>query len=136
MFIANYPVRFSDIDAAGIVYYPRFFYFCHQAFEDFFNEKSSFSYASMINEKKFGFPVVNIKSNFIKPLAFGDHINVRVKINKIGTSSLSCSYEIFLKDPTSIHFKAEITTVCVDLISHKSMPIPDDIKNFLQEYLG
>ena len=136
MFTARYPVRFSDIDAAGIVYYPRFFYFCHQAFEDFFNEKSSFSYAAMINEKKFGFPVVNIESNFIKPLAFGDHINVRVKIKKIGNSSLSCSYEIFLNDPTNIHFKAEITTVCVDLISRKSMPIPDDIKNFLQEYLS
>jgi len=60
MFIANYPVRFSDIDAAGIVYYPRFFYFCHQAFEDFFNTKFSFTYASLINEKKIGFPVVNI----------------------------------------------------------------------------
>ena len=30
------PVRFSDIDRAGIVYYPRFFDYWHRAFEDFF----------------------------------------------------------------------------------------------------
>ena len=31
-------VRFSDVDNAGIVYYPRFFHYCHVAREEFFTE--------------------------------------------------------------------------------------------------
>ena len=30
------PVRFADVDHAGIVYYPRFFHYFHMAFEELF----------------------------------------------------------------------------------------------------
>jgi len=43
---------------------------------------------------------------------------------------------MFLSDSKNTHFKADITTVCVDLRSRTSMPIPDYIKTFLQEYLN
>ena len=33
-FVHRLPVRFADIDHAGIVYYPRFFHFFHVAFEE------------------------------------------------------------------------------------------------------
>lgn len=134
MFIAHYPVRFSDIDAASIVYYPRFFYYCHQAFEDFFNEKFTLSYANLILQRKLGFPAVNINCDYKKPLAFGDIAKVSIKVKNIGNSSLTCAYEIGVENSNELHFTAQITTVCVEMNSKKSFSIPSDIRDFLQKY--
>ena len=36
MFELTFPVRFDDVDAAGLVYYPRLLDYCHVGLEDFF----------------------------------------------------------------------------------------------------
>ena len=38
-FSHTFPVRFADVDHAGIVYYPRFFHYFHAAFEEFFRRR-------------------------------------------------------------------------------------------------
>lgn len=134
MFTAHYPVRFSDIDAAGIVYYPRFFYYCHQTFEDLFNQNFAISYAALIKQRGLGFPAVNINCDYKKPLTFGDMIKVSLNVKKIGNASLTCAYDISLKDSIDLNFAAEITTVCVAIENKKSVTIPQDIRDFLQKY--
>ena len=50
-FRTQVPVRFGDVDHAGIVYYPRFFIYFHEAFEDFFNE-NGFPYHVQLTERR------------------------------------------------------------------------------------
>ena len=38
-FVFSTPVRFADVDHAGIVYYPRFFHYFHLAFEELFRSR-------------------------------------------------------------------------------------------------
>ena len=71
---SEFVIRFGEIDQAGIVYYPRFFNYYHQTFEDWFEYELGVSYAKVLKEERMGFPIVKIHSEFFKPLHFGDKI--------------------------------------------------------------
>lgn len=135
MYLAKYEVRFSDVDAARILYYPRFFYFCHQAFEDFFNEKSPWRYSFLISEKNIGFPTVHVNADYKKPILFGEVAQVFLAIKKIGNSSLACTYKIYTSSKEDVCFSAEVITACTDLLQKRSIPIPTDIREFLEKSL-
>ena len=53
-FRTQVPVRFGDVDHAGIVYYPKFFIYFHEAFEDFFDE-NGVAYHALLNQRHVGF---------------------------------------------------------------------------------
>ena len=129
--IIERPVRFSDIDAAGWLYYPRFFEYCHNAFEDWFNLKAPASYPEMIDEQHFGFPAVKATGEYFAPLTHGEIAQISIKILHVGNSSLRTGYEITRKSDQRVSFRSEVTTVCVDLKQGKSMPIPDNFRAFL-----
>lgn len=124
-------IRFADIDAAGWLYYPRFFEFCHNAFEDWINSKSPLNYTQMIDEQGFGFPAVAAQGEYLAPLKHGDTAIIELKVLHVGKSSLKTGFEFTRKHDNKPSFKGEITTVCVDLKQGKSMPIPDVMREFL-----
>ena len=66
-----HPVRFADVDAAGIVYYPRLLDYCHLTFEDFFEGAGERSYSSWIREARIGFPTVHLEVDFRRPVEYG-----------------------------------------------------------------
>jgi 4-hydroxybenzoyl-CoA thioesterase len=43
-FSAEFSVRFGEIDQARVVYYPRFFHYFHQTFEEWFARALGVSY--------------------------------------------------------------------------------------------
>jgi 4-hydroxybenzoyl-CoA thioesterase len=128
-FVTDRYVRFADVDAAGWLYYPRFFEYCHNAFEDWVNTKGPVNYPQAIDVERWGFPAVKCVGEYLSPLKHGDTARISLKPIKVGRSSLVTAFEIHNGDMPS--FKGEITTVCVDLEKGKSMPIPEGMRNFL-----
>lgn len=128
-------IRFDDVDGAGIVYYPQFFHLCHKAFEDFFDDAASVSYPQLINELRRGFPTVAINSEFTASLRYGDIALVKLAIEKIGRSSATFRYEIRRKKDSKLCFSAQITKVFMDLDSHAVLPIPEDMRELLENIL-
>ena len=57
-------VGFGDCDPAGIVYFPRFFHFFHEAMETWFDEVLGLPYAEMIGGRGLGFPAVHTEADF------------------------------------------------------------------------
>jgi len=88
-------VRFGDIDQAGIVYYPRILHFCHVAMEDFFAEVLKLDYDAVLREKRFGLPAVHVEIDFLRPLHYGDRIEVAVEVEKIGRTSVHWRYTFY-----------------------------------------
>lgn len=123
-------IRFADIDAAGWLYYPRFFEFCHNAFEDWVNTQAPLNYTQMIEGQGFGFPAVKASGDYLAPLKHGDTAIITLRILKIGNSSLRTGFEFVRKHDQQLSFKGEIITVCVDLKAGKSTPIPDNMRAF------
>ena len=57
-------VKFGDCDPAGIVYYPKFFDWFHQAMESWFDNVLGAPYASVIWDRKIGFPAAHTQADF------------------------------------------------------------------------
>ena len=122
-------VRFGDVDAAGIAYFPSIFNMVHRVFEDLWEFHVGVPYADLISGQKLGFPLVNSNVDFKSPLRFGDIPRVVVTCEKLGRSSLTLRYCFFLGETLALD--ARMTTACIDMELLKSCPIPDAYRDAL-----
>ena len=120
-------VRFGDVDHAGIVYYPQFFIYFHEAFEDFFDE-NGFAYHVMLNQRHVGFPTVHIETDYKLPLRYGDALNVELTVPRIGTRSATFRYVGYRHRDGQHAATAEITCACVGMQTFRATPIPEDLR--------
>jgi len=133
--IARLPVRFQDVDGAGIVFYPRFFSYFHAAFEDFFGAETGTPYHVWIGERRTGWPTVHIDAEFQRPLEYGMLVEIALSFEKLGRSSFTCRYEARGHDGR-VACACAITVVTVNLDRMESIPIPDDLRPALERHLA
>ena len=127
------PVRFGQVDYAGIMFYPRFFENFHAAFEDLFGERLGVPYMSLLQERRIGFPTVSIDTRFQKPFRFGDPMRLVLDVTHIGRSSITFRYRGYHGDADEPSVEALGTVVVIDLDSFATLPIPDDVLAMLHE---
>ena len=85
-------VCFSDIDNAGIVYYPRFMHYFHLAIEEFFSKQLEVDFADVLHKRNVSFPTVHVESDFRRRLKYGDRIDMEVRILNLGRTSITWGY--------------------------------------------
>jgi 4-hydroxybenzoyl-CoA thioesterase len=140
-FTHTLPVRFGDVDHAGIVYYPRFFDYFHAAFEALFRERmGTRSYVDLLDQRRLGLPAVKSECDFRAPLRFGDFVRVELTVSRLGTRSIHFHYRLFrLADERppapGDEPAAEGRVVCVmtDLDRFASVDIPEDLRSLMLE---
>jgi 4-hydroxybenzoyl-CoA thioesterase len=114
-------VRFGDLDAAGIAYYPNLVNFLHEAFEDFFVGHVGRPYPEVFRQG-LGFPTVKVEMEFLSPVHYGDQVEIAVVVEKVGNSSVQIRYEGSVQGwPV---FKARNVQVVVDMRTFRPTPIP------------
>ncbi len=91
-FTTQIPVRFGDVDPAGIAYYPRLINFLHVALEEFFAACVDKPYASAIEEGLL-LPTAHLEIDFVAPVRFGDVLAVAVIVEHVGRTSVRIRYE-------------------------------------------
>jgi 4-hydroxybenzoyl-CoA thioesterase len=133
-FRTTIPVRFGDVDHAGIVYYPRFYIYFHEAFEDFFNQDND-AYVQMFDVDRIGFPTVHVETDFKAPLRYGDRLDLDLTIRRVGDRSTVVRFVGYRHRDGELCVTCEITAVCVDLNTFKSRPIPPAIRARLAAFL-
>ena len=126
-FRTQVPVRFGDVDHAGIVYYPKFFIYFHEAFEDFFDE-NGVAYHGLLNQRHVGCPTVHIETDYTQPLRYGDALDIELSVPTIGARSATFRYVGFRHRDGLEACRADITCACVDMKSFQAMSIPDDLR--------
>jgi YbgC/YbaW family acyl-CoA thioester hydrolase len=117
-------VNFGEVDPAHIVYYPIIFHYCHIAFERFFTEFVGIPYPKLLKDENLGFPTVNANSSFSHPIHYGDHLDVYLKVDRIGKSSVDFSY-VGKNLEGQEYFQAKITVVAVSMTNFIPVAIPD-----------
>lgn len=133
MFIAHNQVRMHDTDMAGILYFPRQFRFAHDALEDFV-EKLGYPFDQVFHKDKFVFVIVHAESDYYTPLKVGDKLEIHLSIEKVGATSFTVLYDIYKQDKTLVG-KAKTVHVTLDSINRTKIPIPEDFKKKISEYL-
>ncbi len=122
-------VRFGDCDPAGIVYFPTLYHYCHVAFEDTWRRGLRMPYAALVSDQRLGFPTVHVETDFRSPARYGDIVEMDVRVERIGESSVVFRFEGRVGD--RVVFQSTHTTVCVDLDSLASVPVPRSLREAL-----
>lgn len=128
------PVRFEEVDAAGILFFARFSTYCHEAMELFF-ESLPGGYAAMITQRKVGFPAVHVTSDFEAPIRYGDVARITGTVSKLGTTSAHFDFVVTRADDGTAVAKMSHVHVCTDLATMTKLPFPADIKAALAKHL-
>jgi 4-hydroxybenzoyl-CoA thioesterase/acyl-CoA thioester hydrolase len=128
-------VEFRETDMAGIVHFSNFFAYMEQA-EHAFLREIGLGVICEIDGQKVSWPRVNAECNYRNAIRFEEIIDVFVSVTRIGTKSMTYSFEFF-RDGTPVA-DGTITAVCC-LFEHgkrpESVPIPakfvDAVKPFV-----
>ena len=126
------PIRFGDIDEAGIVYYPRFFHYYHCAFEDFFAAAHGTPYSQWLAKRRVGFPTVHLESDFSAPLRYGDALEITVTVPRLGRRSVDFLFQAQVANEV-VGWSRE-TKACVDMDPWQSRDIPEDLRAVFERY--
>jgi len=135
-FRSKQKIRFGDIDRAGIVYYPRFLHYFHVALEEFFEESLGVEYPTVINHHRIGLPTVHLETDFQGPLRYGDRIEVEVRVQSVGNSSIRFGYQVFKRGEDTPRVTGHNITVCVDMETFEKKRIPDFLRERLAKCLN
>ena len=124
-FTFRLPVPYASIDFARIVYYPQFLHFCHLTMEAMFAEVVGVTYPDALQREKVGYPTVKSEAEFIAPVAYGNDLDMRLTVERIGTSSIVFLYEGARTSDGRPAFRVRNIQVAVDMDAWKSTPIPE-----------
>jgi 4-hydroxybenzoyl-CoA thioesterase len=126
------PVRFADVDHAGIVYYPRFFHYFHVAFEELWRARmGAHAYRDLLDKQRFGFPAVRAECDFRAPLRFGDTADIALSIARLGEKSIEFRYTVANGDISCA--EGRVTCAVVDLDKFRAIALPDPVRTLLAD---
>jgi 4-hydroxybenzoyl-CoA thioesterase len=134
-FQAPIKVCFSDIDNAGIVYYPRFMHYFHLAMEEFFEYELGMDYADVMHKYNVSLPTVHLESDFFQRLRFGDRIDIEVRVLNIGRTSITWGYRGYRAgDNGELVVEGHNITVCVSTNTFEKISVPNWLRESLVAY--
>lgn len=132
-FVLRRVVRFDEIDAAGIVYFARFFTYGHDAMEAMLASLDG-GYVRLVRDRKIGLPAVHVEADYASPLRFGDEVDVAVTVERVGRSSIALRFRITRVDDGRGVATLGHTVATTDLVAMKSIPVPDDVRAILARH--
>ena len=102
--------RFGACDPVGIVYFPRYFDWFHQAMEAWFDGALGHAYHTVLRHH--GLPAVHTEADYQRPIRFGESVTVELRVGELGRSSIRLDYRV-VGDGAGEDLRATGHTVCV-----------------------
>ena len=124
-------IEWGDCDAAGIVFYPRYF--------AMFDASTAYLLEKALGMKKIawtkkygivGIPIVDTGAKFIVPSRYGDVITIKTSISHIGRSSFDVAHRVFKGDTLAIEAQEKRVWTGRDPADPsriKAVAIPDEV---------
>ncbi len=134
-FVYRTPVRFNDVDHAGIVYYPLFFHYFHLAFEEMFRARmGARAYVELLDRDRVGFPVVASECEFLAPLRFGDDVEIELRVARIGGKSVTFQYTARRVEGGVDAARGKVVCAVTNLDSFQAVEIPPSLRALFSEF--
>jgi tol-pal system-associated acyl-CoA thioesterase len=125
-------VRWSDVDAAGIVCYGSFLRFFELAESEMFRAAGV---PSTLQERA-GVWLVRrrVECDFLRPARLDDELEARVAVEAMGRTSLSLHFEIREAEGGEVSVRSRYTLVAVDRATLRPVPLPDEMRAALRRF--
>lgn len=128
-------VRFDEVDAAGIVYFARFFTWCHDTMEAMLAGVDG-GYVGLVTERRLGFPAVHVEADYAAPLRFGDAVSIAATVERLGTSSITLRFDLTSATDGDHVATLRHVVALTDLTAMRARPLPDDVRAILETWLA
>ena len=128
LFNYSFTTRMHDIDAAGIMFFARFFFHIHDAYEDFLEHQSQS--IKQILDSDFILPISHTEADFKAPILLNETINIKIFLQKIEHDGFILTYQ-FLDLSEKIRATALTHHVCMDSDSKQRKLLPRSIHELL-----
>jgi len=118
-------VRFGHCDAAGWVFYPRYFEMISDFVEDWFEDGLSASAPGLFHHKQLLTPSVHFTVDFMKPTQYGERLTFNLWTVKVGRTS--CEVRIEASHQGELRMRVRQVLVFISAQSARATPIPPEL---------
>lgn len=119
-----------DVDAAGIMFFARFFSLVHEAYEEMFAEHGV-SYKDQIEAHGIIWPIVHAEADYKIPLPVDARVRIRLRVAEIKERTYAVEFE-FLNAEGESATRGKIIHACVDYKTRRSTPLPESLLKVLR----
>jgi 4-hydroxybenzoyl-CoA thioesterase len=134
-FVHIHRVRFDEVDAAGIVYFARFFTWGHDAMEAMLSGVEG-GYVDLVLRRRIGFPAVHVEADYAAPLRFGEEVHIAATVERIGKSSIAIRFDLTRASDGDHVATLRHVVALTDLDAMRARSIPDDVRAALEPWLA
>jgi YbgC/YbaW family acyl-CoA thioester hydrolase len=127
-------VGFGDADPAGIVFYPRLIGLAHAAVENLIRH-SPLGWEAWFSSRTHAAPIRRVEAEFFGPVAAGEVLRTRTKVEKIGTTSVTFSVE-FSRLSGPIAARVVSVHVLIDRTTGRKAALTDEMQQTFRERAG
>lgn len=132
VFESRLRVQWADVDIAGIMYFASYWRFVELAEMDMFRELG-FPYNAVFERYDFWLPRVKAEAEYHAPALMDDWLRLRTHLERVGASSVRWRTVVFNERTGEAGAAFTLTTACMDRVTKKSKPLPDDIRAALHK---
>jgi acyl-CoA thioester hydrolase len=130
-FVHRLRVRYHECDPQGIVFNAHHFAYFDVGMTELWRELFG-SYDAMVRSGT-DVQVVNATADFHAPARFDDELELRLAIQKLGTTSFTTGFEV--RRDEALLVSGRMVHVCVDTERHEKRAIPRDMRERLETRL-
>ncbi len=130
-FSTRFRVRYAEIDGQRIVFNSRYLEYADVAVTEFW-EWTGIAEALPDVWPTTEFNVRRTEIDYLKPFRLGDTIEAFVRIEKLGTTSLTKRFELAHAETGELHTVITMVSVHVDLETGRPVALPDAIRTVLE----
>ncbi len=123
-------IRFSDTDAAGVVYFANVLSICHEAYESSL-AASGIELSSFFSNSAVVIPLIHASVDFFRPMICGDAIMIQLTPQQLNENKFEIAYEIVAASSAQLLAKAMTRHVCIEPKTREKLPLPDEVIEWL-----
>ena len=130
-FVERRAISFQDIDAAGIIFYPRVLALFHDVYVGFL-AFAGCPLPEVLKSRAWLAPVRHAEADYFKPLRFGDEVTVEIcRAHLSSESEATLGYRIARAEGGEVCAVGQVVHTFVDA-SFKRTPMPEPVRRALE----
>jgi 4-hydroxybenzoyl-CoA thioesterase len=125
-------VRFGHCDAAGWVFYPRYFEMISDFVEDWFEDGLMASAPGLFHHKKLLTPSVHFTVDFAKPTHYGERLTFNLWTVRVGRTS--CELRIEASHQGELRMRVRQVLVFISASTARATAVPPELVARMQRF--
>jgi len=121
-------VGFSDTDAQGVVYYGRYMPYFDLARTEFHR------HLGRVQRGGVDLAMRAVTVEYVAPARFDDLLEVFVRVERIGTTSITYDHAAYRTEDDTLMASAKATLVCIALAERKAVPVPQAMRAQIESF--